>query len=179
MTEYVKLINNFSLPRFNEIPNIDLYMDQMLAYIENALSPFYDAEKEKPLTTSMVNNYVKQGLVPPTHKKKYSREHIAYLIVTCILKQIYSITEITRLITIQNSSYPIEISYDYLCTELENILKSTFNNEPIACDSGYTTKPERLLVRSSAIAFANKLYTQKLGEDIYAALLLNKNNACR
>ncbi|MEG1050288.1 MAG: DUF1836 domain-containing protein [Oscillospiraceae bacterium] len=172
MEEYIKLIKAFKLPRFNEIPNIELYMDQLLAYIEGVMVPICDVDKEKPLTTSMVNNYVKQGVIPPTCKKRYSREHIAYLIVICILKQIYSITELGHLIAVQNSSYTIEIAYDYLCTELENTLNSTFSNVPILPDSGQTDKPERLLVRNSAIAFAHKLYTQKLCEELYKNLNL-------
>lgn len=170
MKEYIELINSFKLPRFNEIPNIDLYMDQLIAYVENVLSPLFDKEKEKPLTTSMVNNYVKQGVIPPTYKKKYSRVHIAYLIAICLLKQIYSITELSHLISVQNSSYGMETAYDYLCTELENILKSTFNGLPTEPDSGKTDKPERMLVRGSAIAFANKLYVQKLCDNIYDSI---------
>ncbi|MEG2928696.1 MAG: DUF1836 domain-containing protein, partial [Oscillospiraceae bacterium] len=134
------------------------------------LVPVCDVEGEKPLTTSMVNNYVKQGVIPPTCKKRYSREHIAYLIVICFLKQIYSITEIGHLIAVQNSSYTIDVAYDYLCAELENALKRTFNNQVLLPDSGQTDKPERLLVRNSAIAFAHKLYTQKLCDKLYSSL---------
>ena len=82
---------DFHMPRYDEIPDIDLYMDQLLAYIEKILAPLFEHTNEKILTTSMVNNYVKQGVLPPTVKKRYSREHVIILIEICLAKQIYSI----------------------------------------------------------------------------------------
>lgn len=165
-------ILNFKLPRYSQIPNIDLYMDQLVVYIEATLTPIWADKSEKVLTTAMVNNYVKQGIVPPTIKKRYSREHVAYLIVICLLKQIFSIQELGKLIAVQNSSFDIEISYNYMCTELENALHSTFTNKKISDDTASTNADERLLVRNSAIAFAHKLYTQKLMDSMYANLNL-------
>ena len=61
---------DFHMPRYDEIPDIDLYMDQLLVYIDKVLAPLSVNEQEKALTTSMVNNYVKQGILPATVKKR-------------------------------------------------------------------------------------------------------------
>ena len=158
---------DFHMPRYNEIPDIDLYMDQLLAYIEKVLSPLYVNSQEKILTTSMVNNYVKQGLMPATIKKRYSRDHVVFLIEICLAKQIFPIQEIGKLFTVQNSSFNTQVSYDYICTELENAFKSTFSNAPLSKDSSTSNKMERLLVRNTVIAIAHKLHTQMLCENLY------------
>ena len=152
---------DFHMPRFDEIPDIDLYMDQLLVYIDKVLSPILiNSTGEKTLTTSMVNNYVKQGILPATVKKRYSREHVIILIEICLAKQIYSIPEIGKLIAVQNAIFDIKTSYNYICTELENALKTTFANEPLLKDSGQSNNEARLLVRNTVIAFAHKLHTQ-------------------
>ncbi|MBR2028750.1 MAG: DUF1836 domain-containing protein [Oscillospiraceae bacterium] len=158
---------DFHMPRYDEIPDIDLYMDQLLAYIEKILTPLFVQSSEKILTTSMVNNYVKQGVLPATVKKRYSREHVILLMEICLAKQMYSIQEIGKLLAVQNAIFDMKTSYNYICTELENALKSTFANEPLSKDSGSSNKMARLLVRNTVIAFAHKLHTQMLCEELY------------
>jgi hypothetical protein len=155
------------MPRYDEIPDIDLYMDQLLAYIEKILSPLFVQSNEKILTTSMVNNYVKQGVLPATVKKRYSREHVILLMEICLAKQMYSIQEIGKLLAVQNAIFDMKTSYNYICTELENALKSTFANEPLSKDSGSSNKAARLLVRNTVIAYAHKLHTQLMCEELY------------
>ena len=92
-------VNNFHIPRWNELPNIDLYMDQVLSYIESCLKDYIKVEvNEKIITKTMINNYVKQNIIQPPVNKKYNRLHIAELFVICILKQVYSISEVKLLI---------------------------------------------------------------------------------
>ena len=157
---------DFHMPRYDEIPDIDLYMDQLLVYIYKVLAPLSVNEQEKALTTSMVNNYVKQGILPATVKKRYSRDHVVILIEICLAKQLYSIGEIGKLIAVQNANFDMRTSYNYICTELENVLKTTFSNEPLSKDSGNSNKMERLLVRNTVIAFAHKLHTQMLSDEL-------------
>ena len=156
----------FHLPRFAEIPDIDLYMDQLLFYIERVFQPLEGGSKEKILTTAMVNNYVKQKLIAPPVRKRYSREHIAYLIVISVFKNLFSIQEIHHLLQIQISSFPIGQAYDYFCRELENILQGTFSQEGLPDDTSVTNAPQSRLVRCSMIAFAHKLYTLALMDEL-------------
>ena len=158
----IEKILAFKMPRYNELPSIELYIDQVLSYIEGIFSPLGMSEIEKPLTASMVNNYVKQGAVPPTVKKRYSREHIAYLIIVALAKQIFTIDEIIRMIKIQKSVYDIETAYNYICEELEKILVAVFTEQQLPRDSSRTLKTERYFVRNTLISIVYKIHTQKL-----------------
>ena len=96
-----EIITKIHIPRWNELPEIDLYLDQVVNYLEKHLGQYNVNEEDKIITKTMINNYVKLGIMPAPEKKKYSREHIAYLIVICVLKQIYSISDIGKLISLQ------------------------------------------------------------------------------
>lgn len=158
----IENIKNFKMPRYNELPSIDLYIDQVLSYIDGIFAPLGIAAEEKPLTSSMVNNYVKKGVVPPTIKKRYSKEHIAYLVIVYIAKQIFTIDEIGHMIKIQKSVYDIETAYNYICNEMEIILSAIFTEQPLPQDTSRTLKPQRYFVRNTLISVAYKIHTQKL-----------------
>ena len=82
----------------DEIPNIDLYMDQVTTFMEKGLSPTKRYEEDKILTKTMINNYAKNNLLPPPLKKKYSREHMIVLIFIYYFKNILSIRDIEQLL---------------------------------------------------------------------------------
>lgn len=155
-------ILKFKLPRYDELPDIDLYVEQVINYIETIFAPLEIESDKKILTAYMVNNYVKQGIVPQTIKKKYSKQHIAYLIIVYLGKQIFSIEEINKMIDIQIKTFDIKTAYDYMCNETETILYSVFSQQPIPQDTTKTNSQQRYFVRGPIIAFAHKLYTQKL-----------------
>ena len=81
---------------WERMPEIYLYMDQVLNYMEKQLGVF-DRNGEGVLTASMVNNYVKAGVLPRPEKKKYSRDHLAMLTMICMLKSSLSIPDISSL----------------------------------------------------------------------------------
>ena len=85
----------FSYPKWKEIPNIDLYLDQVLLYVNQVCEPI-SSESDKGLTASMVNNYVKHGYMTKPEKKKYQRKQIARLIAITTLKSVFSIQEIAQ-----------------------------------------------------------------------------------
>lgn len=89
---------DFHLPRWAELPDIELYMDQVIALMGKYLGSRCSGS-EKMLTPSMVNNYVKMGIMPPPVKKKYSRAHLAHLIIICVLKQVMPIPLVRELIS--------------------------------------------------------------------------------
>lgn len=149
--------NNFHIPRWNELPNIDLYMDQVLNYIENSLKDYIKSD-ETFITKTMVNNYVKQGIIEPPVNKKYNRLHIAELFVICILKQVYSISEVKELISFALKTNSAEKSYDRFCDYLTESLISTFNGTEYTNNS--TLTKEQYLLKNVVQSFANKLYAQ-------------------
>ena len=85
----------FSYPKWEDIPNIDLYLDQVLLYVNQVCEPI-SSGSEKGLTASMVNNYVKHGYLTKPEKKKYQRQQIARLIAITTLKSVFSIPEIAQ-----------------------------------------------------------------------------------
>ena len=87
-----------SIIELNDIPNIDLYMDQVTTFMETKLSGYKRNEKDKILTKTMINNYAKARLFPPPVKKKYTKNHVMMLIIIYHLKNMLSINDIGRLI---------------------------------------------------------------------------------
>jgi len=156
-------IKDFHIPRWEEIPTIDLYMDQVVSLLESYLLNYVknDSEKEdKIITKTMINNYVKHGVINPPVNKKYNREHIAYLFVIFILKQIYSIEEIKKLIALALDTSPIDKAYNRFCSELEKAIKMTFSGDSYINNNRLSQ--EQYILRNVVQSFANKLYVQKV-----------------
>lgn len=156
-------IKNFHLPRWDEIPNIDLYIDQVVTLLENYLSNYIKSDNEKDdkiVTKTMINNYVKHGVINPPVNKKYNREHLAYLFVIFILKQIYSMEEIKKLITLALKTSSIDQAYNRFCSELEKAINMTFTGKSYINNDRLSQ--EQYILRNVVQAFANKLYVQKI-----------------
>ena len=120
--EIIDEIMEFKMPRYEKLPRMNLYLEQVIEEVVFILEPIFGDNEEKWITRTMVGNYVKQGLIPRPIGKKYAKEHIAYLVYISIAKQVLSMGEIKRLLEIQRKSYPIAVAYDYLCNEFENVL---------------------------------------------------------
>lgn len=120
--DYFKIIKH-KLPYWDELPEIDLYMDQVVALMEKYMSFHKTDENTKIITNSMINNYVKLGIMPAPVKKKYSREHMAYLIIICCLKQALPISEIKDLIEIRVKRTSIEETLNFF----SDLYDSVFN----------------------------------------------------
>ena len=84
--------------KWEEIPDIDLYMDQVLSYM---MRQHAGLELDENLTSAMINNCMKKDLLPRARGKKYNREHIAYLTAICLLKQVLSVTDTGELLSSQ------------------------------------------------------------------------------
>jgi len=156
-------ILNFHIPRWEELPNIDLYMDQVVSFVEESLIslfPSKDDNEDKVVTKTMINNYVKHGILTPPINKKYNRTHLARLIVICILKQVYSINDINSLIALALETSGIEISYNKFCILVERAIDSTFKKEEFVYPNEELTD-ERYLLKTVVQTFVNKLYVQK------------------
>lgn len=89
-------LRKFRLPEWDEFPDLELYMDQMIVLLNRYLA-FGDGEEDKAVTASMINNYVKMRIMPPPVKKKYGRAHLAYLVVICSLKDALGISAIEKM----------------------------------------------------------------------------------
>ena len=125
---FCREIEAFRLPRYADLPDFRLYIDQLIALVEKTLAPLMGADGEKWITATMVGNYARQGVIPRPEGKRYGREHAAYLIFVCLSKQVIAIGDIQQLIALQRrTEFNVAVAYDYFCTELESILAHVFN----------------------------------------------------
>lgn len=158
-SDVARELSRFSLPRYQQLPNVALYRDQLIDYVSQCLESLSICVEQPVLTPSMVNNYVKIGLIPAPAKKQYGREQVAKLITICIFKQILPISAIQALFRIQKYSYEGATAYNYVAEQLEETLKSTFSIEPTPVrDSANVVTRESLLVRSAVSSFVSKAY---------------------
>ncbi len=98
MPELGDIMLKHKLPLWEETPDIGLYMDQVIVLMNEYLELYIkNASDSKIITPSMINNYVKMGIIPPPVKKKYYRIHLIYLIIVCTLKQSLSIATIKKI----------------------------------------------------------------------------------
>ncbi len=88
-----------------DIPNIDLYMDQVLTFLDQELGTVREATEDKAITKTMINNYTKNQILPSPEKKKYSRDHMLNLIFIYYLKNFLSMKEIKTILDPINEKY--------------------------------------------------------------------------
>lgn len=98
------LMKTISIPS-GDVPNIELYMDQITTFMDSRLADSKRHPDDKIMTKTMINNYTKNHLLPPSVKKKYSREHIFLLIIIYRLKSMLSITDIQTLLEPLSEKY--------------------------------------------------------------------------
>lgn len=152
--EMMETVRHFRLPRYREIPDVGLYLEQVAKYMSDYLSPLRDVT----ITSSMISNYVKRGLVQNPVKKQYYREQIAYLIFIAVAKNILSLENIHTFITMQRRTYDGQVAYDYFCSELENIVAYVFGLKSELETVGEDDTDEKTMLRNTIITVAHKTY---------------------
>ena len=122
--ELIKKTEELRISDLSSFPSLNLYMDQVLEILSKN-SIFLD--KEEKLTSAMVNNYIKEGLLPRAKGKKYSKQHVALLTIISRLKQVLSVKEISSLMVLfGKEELPQEKNselYDNIYVKFETILK--------------------------------------------------------
>lgn len=157
-------VKDFRLPRYNEIPNMGLYLEQATKYICEYLEPL----GEYSLTPSMISNYVKKGLIANPVKKQYSREQIAYLFFIAVAKSVLSLDALTGFIKLQQRTYPLPKAYNYFCSEFENLLQFTFELKDTIESAGQDNTDEKRLLFTCIVSAVQKVYLEKCLEAIAA-----------
>ncbi len=163
LKEWDAQMNNFHLPRWIELPDMELYMDQVISQLDKYLAPMQSDNSEHFVTASMVNNYVKQQLLPAPVKKRYSRLHMAHLVLICILKQVLTIPEVKILLndnlTSKENETDVACAYDAFCASQESaFIKVAQIQNSLSCDSGSCD----LALDATVLACAGKTLAQKL-----------------
>lgn len=121
-----EIIKNWKILRYDELPDFGLYIDQLIHVAETQAKPLSIVKAYQGLTPSMVNNYVKNNIIPAPIKKKYNREHLAILIVIAFLKSVYSIDEIRQGIVVSLKDKDYRVAYGEFCNFIENAIKKYF-----------------------------------------------------
>ncbi len=150
---------NYRLPRWEELPDMELYADQVLSVVKKNVE-FFNSEIEMVFTSNMINNYVKQKIVKPPQNKKYDRVHLAYFTAVCIFKQFMNISDLCDAIAFLMKKYSVKELYDIFANELENALKSTFDSKNFKINTYENEAKEIKIIRAATLTFANLAYAK-------------------
>ena len=159
-------INNFHIPRWNELPSVDLYLDQGVNLINSSLFPYiffnndYKNGENELLTKTTINNYVKNNLIEAPVKKQYSKIHLAKLFAICVLKQVYSMQDIKDLITMALTDSDIKIAYDKFCKLFEQALLCTYTRKDFIDKN--SSSDNLYLLKSVLLSCSYKIYVQNI-----------------
>ena len=156
-------ISRIDYIRPGEIPNIDLYMDQVTTFMEEQLKRTKRHDDDKILTKTMINNYAKNNLLPPPVKKKYSKEHVLVMIFIYYFKNILSIKDIeTLLAPITDKAFdeedPLDMTaiYEEICqmekSRIEALQKDVAKSYNLAMNS-FSELPEEQKKNLELFAF--------------------------
>ncbi|MPN04710.1 hypothetical protein SDC9_151955 [bioreactor metagenome] len=91
-------IDSWEPVKWEGMPDIDLYMDQVVTYLRRQLALFQDDSEASLVTRSIINNYVKDGIVPRPVNKRYAREQISALMMACVLKRVLPMQQVKQLL---------------------------------------------------------------------------------
>ena len=147
-------MEEFHMPRYRELPDVGLYLEQVVKYINSVLGKLGCQE----ITSSMVSNYVKKGYIANPVKKQYYAEQIAYLFFLAVAKNVLSMDNIDMLFEMQRRTYDTSVAYDYFCQELENMLQYIFGLKDRLEDVGNTASEEKKIMRCAITAMAHVIY---------------------
>ena len=156
----------FSLPRYNDLPSMGLYLEQTTKYLNECLDQVIDA----PFTISMISNYVKKGLISSPVKKMYSRDQIAQLMFIVMAKNVISLDNLYNFMRLQERTYAIPRAYNYYCAEFENVLQYVFGIKDSLDSVGIDSSHEKEMMRNTIITIAHKIYLDKCFQALPAEL---------
>lgn len=127
LRELLDRLKEISYVQPDELPNIDLYMDQVTTFMDRHLASSKRYEEDKLLTKTMINNYTKNELLPSPNKKKYSKDHMYLLILIYYLKSVLSITDIQSILKPLNEKFfegAGEVPFEKIYEEIFSIQKA-------------------------------------------------------
>ena len=155
--EIANSVRDFRLPRYEEIPNVGLYLEQTAKYINEFLDPLPGSA----LTPSMISNYVKKRLIASPVRKQYSREQIAYLIFIALAKNILSLDALANMVHLQQRTYDLPRAYEYFRQEFEGLLRFSFELTDTLETHGEDQTDEKHLFHTCIASLTQKLYLER------------------
>lgn len=142
LSKWLNELENFKFADYEKLPDIDLYMDQVITYLDRNLQVFQTSSLDKQITSSMVNNYVKGEVIGAPISKKYNKEHLALLEEIVALKQVLTISEIKQVFDtkFENGEYASSFNdfkklcgnkFDEACSTAKQQLKNVDENDAL------------------------------------------------
>ncbi len=187
---YLEMLEHMHYVKSSEIPNIDLYMDQVTTFMDERLAKSVrDPAHDKILTKTMINNYAKNDLLIPPVKKKYSRDHMILLLMIYYMKSFLAINDIGEILRPIKDHYvgkdgaPIDLTgiYDEIVADLEGEITGMAEREKASLahlESAFSELPEEdrarlqrfaLILQLSAEIYVKKVFIEKLVDEERAA----------
>lgn len=155
-------IQNFKLPRYDDLPEVELYLDQTTAYISERLEILGDVK----LTNSMISNYVKHKLIRRPVKKRYAADQIAELFFIAVAKNVMQLSDLKAAIELQRRTYSTKVAYNYFVEELENILPYVFGLKTELDEIGNEHTEYQRMLHNIIMAVSYKAYIDKYYSDL-------------
>ena len=162
-------LKDFRLPQWDELPDMDLYMDQVVMLLQRYLNFLPEDEHgNAAITASIINNYVRLKIMPPPVKKKYTRVHMGYLIMVCSLKQSVNIPYIQKMLPLGLPESEVRRIYEaYVQTHHDMCLAfiqlaRTAGDTVLHDPDAQSADVERLVYSSAIVSGFSKLLTEKM-----------------
>lgn len=143
--------------KWDDLPDLSLYMDQVIGYMSRQLIRYGEEER---LTPAMVNNYIKDGLLPRAEGKRYNRTHLAYLTAICALKQVLPVRDAGMLVNCSAGEGP-QAMYALFSKELDSALAATADGLD---DKAQVEDLNELALSLALRSYADKLACQRVLE---------------
>ena len=158
-------IANTSFPKWDELPEFELYMDQVIAIVNRYMGNMADLmNDEKIITQAMINNYVKNKLIPPPIKKRYSKIHIAALLIICSCKQSMNISSIMAFLDFE-SDETMKVCYENFLANRNSVIqemKKLIDTKVKTIDKDQTAELIRMAQKSALRSGYYKIFAQKM-----------------
>jgi len=164
IVSWVKKLKEYNMVEWDRLPEIYLYMDQVMTYMEQQLSLF-GGKDSTLLTSSMINNYVKDGVIPRPEQKKYSREHLSMLMIICLLKQVLSIPDLSWMMKFLLEDTPQNEMYDRFRETQYAALKEVCERVEEAAPKG-EAELARLAIELSVEASARRTAAERILDEL-------------
>lgn len=175
LRRWERYLNNYNLPKWEDIPDFGLYMEQVIALLGQYLDYIPAALKDEQfITAPTINNYVRKNVMPEPRKKMYYREHIAYLIIIVTLKQSLSLALIQKIIPINISVEEVEIIYNkyaerhriaasYFINQINNLSATLLESDTnTKLTDSHIKNTEELIMASAVTSCFSRLLAEKL-----------------
>ena len=188
MNSVIASLGRIDVISLDEMPNIDLYMDQLTTFMDERLKKTTrHPESDKILTKTMINNYAKNDLLPPPFRKKYSKDHLILLIFIYYLKSILSINDIQTLLQPLKERFHLsddelnlsriyETAYELQTEELEPVIEDlkkkyqrslkTFDDDSLSEEEKKRMQLFSFITLLSYDVYVKKLLIEKMLDNI-------------